>query len=361
MSDAYAPARPAAPHRGDRPGPCRLWRAGALDAADRPRGTVAVRARVVAIRAERAGRRHRDRPPRPGRRPDDPGRRLRSRSGDGQRGRCPGVDDLLRGRPDPRAPSARNRRDRPRGPAVPERPVCDTSPCSRESLDTATVVGWVDGVASSVSMDSRTKVVQVRSPVSAAAWPSPGSNAPPSADRPAVPGAPAEIAALPPLPSCGETEFDQPRGPACVLQGRGAGGTSGRAARASLLDRRGSGRLAGPLRRPWSGAAVRARLRELVADGRRADPRGSDGRLELRPVDGYADGPPRLTPPLSNGRPPRMRRMLDMHRPPKPLPRQQPCIRRGDRGVSRDRHTRRVPTAAEETRRTLTPLGCSTT
>ena len=88
--------------------------------------------------------------------------------------------------------------------------MCDTSPCSRESLDTATVVGWVDGVASSVSMDSRTKVVQVRSPVSAAPWPSPGSGVAPSADRPAVPDAPAEIAALPPLPSCGETEFDQP-------------------------------------------------------------------------------------------------------------------------------------------------------
>ena len=142
----------------------------------------------------------------------------------------------------------------------------------------------------SVSMDSRTKVVQVRSPVSAAEWPSPGSNnrRPPSDRR--SQDAPAEIANLPPLPSCGETEFDQPADRhACFPRNAVLGGT-GRAARACLNNRRCPGRVAGPLGRARCGAPLLDGVPDLVADGRRADParqgRGSsfDPRTDTRTV-----------------------------------------------------------------------------
>jgi hypothetical protein len=87
------------------------------------------------------------------------------------------------------------------------RPTCAVAPCSEEALATGTVVAW-NGRAWQTSLDFRTRTATAPT-ASTEPWPS-AEEAAPAIKRPAIDGAPAEVARREPLPFCGAAEVGEP-------------------------------------------------------------------------------------------------------------------------------------------------------
>lgn len=98
-----------------------------------------------------------------------------------------------------------------------QRQTCASSPCSADELNTVTVTGWVDAVATSVMLDFDHRLAAVPAPDPPALWPTPTSSVSPSVMRPVVSGAPASVRKRAPYPFCGRADQDRDQAMGCFL------------------------------------------------------------------------------------------------------------------------------------------------